>query len=89
MPDMKIWFVTGAGRGMGTSIAKAALNAGHAVVATGRKTDTVKAAIGDADDLLVVKLDITSPDLRVVDTCNRAICSLWILSTKGRDFLDY
>ena len=62
MADMKIWFVTGAGRGMGTSIAKAALNAGHAVVATGRKTDTVKAAIGDADDLLVVKLDITSPD---------------------------
>jgi NAD(P)-dependent dehydrogenase (short-subunit alcohol dehydrogenase family) len=46
MTDMKIWFVTGAGRGMGTSIAKAALNAGHAVVATGRKTDAVKAAIG-------------------------------------------
>src|SRR5947209_1882413 len=62
MADMKIWFVTGAGRGMGTSIAKAALNAGHTVVATGRKTDAVKAGIGDADDLLVVKLDITSPD---------------------------
>src|SRR5947208_14282295 len=62
MADMKIWFVTGAGRGMGTSIAKAALNAGVAVLATGRNTDAVKAAIGDADDLLVVKLDITSPD---------------------------
>lgn len=60
MTNKKAWFITGTGRGMGTNIAKAALNAGHAVVATGRNTDAVKAALGDADDLLVVKLDITS-----------------------------
>ena len=36
MSDKKVWFVTGAGRGMGVDIAKAALAAGHAVVATGR-----------------------------------------------------
>ncbi len=55
----KVWFVTGAGRGMGVDIAKAAPAAGHAVVATGRDTDVVAKALGQADDLLVVKLDIT------------------------------
>ena len=37
----KVWLITGAGRGMGTDIAKAALAAGHAVVATGRCQDAV------------------------------------------------
>src|SRR2546422_7800947 len=32
----KIWFITGAARGMGVDFAKAALAAGHTVVATGR-----------------------------------------------------
>jgi NAD(P)-dependent dehydrogenase (short-subunit alcohol dehydrogenase family) len=54
------WFITGAGRGMGVDFAKAALAAGHDVVATGRNPDTVAAALGNYDDLLVVKLDVTS-----------------------------
>jgi NAD(P)-dependent dehydrogenase (short-subunit alcohol dehydrogenase family) len=58
----KVWVITGAGRGMGTDIAKAAVAAGHAVVATGRDPEWVTAAIGNHDDLLAVKLDITSPD---------------------------
>src|ERR1700726_1175996 len=62
MTDKNIWFITGAGRGMGVHIAKAALAAGNAVVATGRNTDTVTKAVGEADDLLVVKLDVTSPE---------------------------
>ena len=57
----KVWVITGAGRGMGLSIAKAALAAGHKVVATGRNTDKVARAVGDSPDLLVVKLDVTSP----------------------------
>jgi len=60
MTDKAVWFITGAGRGMGADFAKAALAAGNAVVATGRKTDAVTKAVGEADDLLVVKLDITS-----------------------------
>jgi NAD(P)-dependent dehydrogenase (short-subunit alcohol dehydrogenase family) len=60
MTDKKIWFITGAGRGMGVDIAKAALAAGDAVVATGRNPDNVAKAVGAADDLLVVKLDVTS-----------------------------
>jgi NAD(P)-dependent dehydrogenase (short-subunit alcohol dehydrogenase family) len=58
----KIWFITGAGRGMGVDIAKAALAAGHAVVATGRNTRAVSEAIGEKGDLMVIKLDITSPE---------------------------
>jgi len=58
--DKQVWFVTGAGRGMGVDFAKAALAAGHAVVATGRDTDAVAKAVGTSDDLLVVKLDVTN-----------------------------
>src|SRR5437660_6588882 len=61
MTDRNIWFITGAGRGMGVDLAKAALAAGNAVVATGRNTDAVMKAVGEAGNLLVVKLDITSP----------------------------
>jgi NAD(P)-dependent dehydrogenase (short-subunit alcohol dehydrogenase family) len=61
MSDKKVWFVTGAGRGMGVDIAQAALAAGHAVVATGRNADRVASAIGANDDLLVVELDVTDP----------------------------
>jgi NAD(P)-dependent dehydrogenase (short-subunit alcohol dehydrogenase family) len=59
--DRKLWFITGAGRGMGVDIAKAALAAGHAVVATGRNPERVSAAIGAHADLLAVKLDVTDP----------------------------
>ena len=59
--DKKVWFITGAGRGMGVDIAQAALAAGHAVVATGRNADAVADAVGEGEDLLVVELDITSP----------------------------
>jgi NAD(P)-dependent dehydrogenase (short-subunit alcohol dehydrogenase family) len=47
---------------MGVNIVKEALSAGHAVVATGRNTDTVARAIGSADDLHIVTLDVTSED---------------------------
>ena len=60
MADKRVWFITGAGRGMGVDIAQAALAAGHPVVATGRKTETVSDAVGDSDDLLVAELDVTS-----------------------------
>jgi NAD(P)-dependent dehydrogenase (short-subunit alcohol dehydrogenase family) len=62
MTTTKTWFITGAGRGMGADFARAALAAGHAVVATGRNPDAVREAVGEADDLLVVRLDVTSPD---------------------------
>src|SRR5881396_3826896 len=60
MANQKIWFITGAARGMGVDFAKAALAAGHAVVGTGRDPDVVAKAVGESDDLLVLKLDVTS-----------------------------
>ncbi len=62
MSNRKIWFITGAGRGMGVDFAKAALAAGHAVVASGRDSGSVSKALGQSDDLLAVKLDVTRRD---------------------------
>ena len=59
MTDKKVWLITGAGRGLGVDIAKAALAVGHRVVATGRDPKKVAAAIGNHDNLLTVKLDVT------------------------------
>jgi NAD(P)-dependent dehydrogenase (short-subunit alcohol dehydrogenase family) len=57
----KVLFITGAGRGMGTDIAKAALAAGYKTIATGRNVEKVTEAVGASNDLLVVKLDVTNP----------------------------
>ena len=56
----RVWLITGAGRGMGADFAKAALAAGHAVVATGRNSDAVSRALGKSNDLLSVTLDVTN-----------------------------
>ena len=61
MATNKVWLITGAGRGLGVDIVKAALAGGHKVVATGRNTDKVAKALEKSVELLVVKLDITKP----------------------------
>jgi NAD(P)-dependent dehydrogenase (short-subunit alcohol dehydrogenase family) len=61
MTEKKIWLITGAGRGLGVDIAKAVLATGHAVVATGRDAAKITAAVGDHDNLLAFKLDVTRP----------------------------
>ena len=53
------WLITGAGRGMGVEFARAALAAGHNVAATGRNPDSVRAAVGEHENLLVTALDVT------------------------------
>lgn len=60
MANSKVWFITGAGRGMGLDITKAALSAGHKVIATGRNVAKVTEATGSSENLVVVKLDINS-----------------------------
>ena len=56
----KIWFITGASRGLGVEFAKAAMRAGDRVVATGRKVEAVTGALGpNTDQLLSVELDVT------------------------------
>jgi len=61
MTERKVWLITGAGRGLGVDIARAVLAAGHAVVGTGRDAAKVTAAVGDHDNLLAIKLDVTRP----------------------------
>ena len=56
MTDGRVWFITGAGRGMGVDIAKAALAAGDSVVGTGRNPDAVTKAVGESDNLLSQRL---------------------------------
>jgi NAD(P)-dependent dehydrogenase (short-subunit alcohol dehydrogenase family) len=61
----KVWFVTGAGRGLGIDIAQKALAAGHSVVATGRNPPAVLKAIEAHESLLTVALDITDPQAAI------------------------
>ncbi len=57
-----VWLITGAARGMGVDLARAALRAGHSVVATARDAAKVTAALGVHPNLLPVSLDVTDPD---------------------------
>ncbi len=61
MKTEKVWIISGAGRGMGVDIARAALAAGFKVVATGRNIDKITKVLGEGENLLVVKLDVTKP----------------------------
>ncbi len=57
----KVILITGAGRGLGTDIAREALAAGHQVVATGRRPEKVQELLEESSNLLVAALDITDP----------------------------
>ena len=59
MSDNKVFFITGAARGMGVDLVNAALAAGHRVVATARDAARVTEVFGEQDNLLPVTLDIT------------------------------
>jgi len=57
----KVWFITGAGSGIGAGAAKAALKAGDRVVATGRDVQKLRDALRDAasENLEVLQLDVS------------------------------
>src|SRR3954464_9390413 len=56
----QVWFITGAGRGMGVDFVRAALAAGRSVVASGRDRERVSKVLGTSSDVLAVTLDLTS-----------------------------
>lgn len=59
---MKTWLVTGANRGLGLEIARAALAAGDSVVATARTPSQIAETLqGHGERLLPVALDVTDP----------------------------
>ncbi|SAL69894.1 short-chain dehydrogenase/reductase SDR [Caballeronia choica] len=55
----RVWFITGASRGLGALIAHAALADGNAVVAAGRNVAAITERLGESDALLPVALDVT------------------------------
>lgn len=58
--DGQVWFVTGAAKGLGFDIAKAALGAGHRVAATVRsRPEALRAALQDSPGLFVSVMDVT------------------------------
>lgn len=60
MSTQKVWFITGASKGMGLEVTKAVLQNGDKVIATSRNTETLLEKIVDnKGNLLTVKLDIT------------------------------
>lgn len=57
--DTRVWLITGSARGMGAHFARRALAAGDCVAATARNPQAVTDALGTADNLLAVRLDVT------------------------------
>ena len=63
MEGGKVWFVTGAAKGLGFEIAKAALDAGHSVAATVRsRPEELRASFQDNPCLSVAMMDVTDED---------------------------
>jgi NAD(P)-dependent dehydrogenase (short-subunit alcohol dehydrogenase family) len=58
----KVWFITGAGSGIGAGVAKAALRAGDRVVATGRNLEKVRRAFPNVaqENIAFVQLDVAN-----------------------------
>ena len=68
----KVWFITGASRGLGLEIARDALLRGDLVVATAQKPETVTAALGAQSTLLAVALDVTD-EIQAVSAAKAAV----------------
>lgn len=73
MTKQKVWFITGASRGFGFDIVKAALDGGDKVVATVRSNpEKLEEQLGQADNLLVAVLDVTA-EAQVKEGVQKAI----------------
>lgn len=60
MATQKVWFITGASKGMGLEIAKAVLGNGDKVIATTRDAEKLSEEVAsDTNNVLNLKLDIT------------------------------
>ena len=88
MTSKKVWLITGAGRGLGKDVARAAMAAGHAVVATGRDTAKLAATFGESENLLCVRLDVTQPSdaLSAVDAAIERFGRIDVLVNNAGNF---
>ncbi len=60
METKKVWFVTGASKGLGLTLVKELLANGYKVAATSRSKGALKEAVGENTDFLPLEMDITS-----------------------------
>jgi NAD(P)-dependent dehydrogenase (short-subunit alcohol dehydrogenase family) len=74
MTMSKVWFITGAARGIGARVAQAAIDAGERVVATGRDMAQLRNTFGnaDAERIALVHLDVADAG-SAVDAVKRAL----------------
>lgn len=60
MKQKKVWFVTGASKGLGLALVQQLLAQGYAVAATSRNKEELKKAVGDKDDFIPLGVDLSS-----------------------------
>ncbi|MBG6236042.1 NAD(P)-dependent dehydrogenase (short-subunit alcohol dehydrogenase family) [Pedobacter sp. CAN_A7] len=60
--NQKVWFITGASKGLGLSLAKQLLAQGHQVAATSRRVEDLSQAVGGNDKFLPLSVDISNED---------------------------
>jgi NAD(P)-dependent dehydrogenase (short-subunit alcohol dehydrogenase family) len=62
MENQKVWFVTGASKGLGLSLVKQLLSAGYKVAATSRTADSLSKAVGlgETETFLPLEVSITT-----------------------------
>lgn len=58
---MSVWMITGAARGLGLEIARAAIAAGEQVAVTARRPQVLPSDVAEHPDVLAVRLDVTDP----------------------------
>ena len=84
METQKIWFITGASKGFGFEITKAALEAGDKVVATVRNNDSaLYASLKEDANLFVVKMDVTK-ESDVKDAVGKSYRSFWQIRYRSK-----
>jgi NAD(P)-dependent dehydrogenase (short-subunit alcohol dehydrogenase family) len=63
LPPKKVWFVTGASKGLGLTLVRELLAAGYAVAATSRNLAALRQAVPEADErFLPLHLDLSSEE---------------------------
>ena len=60
MSDTKVWYITGASKGMGLAIAKQLLTKGHRVAATSRSIEAFDQLVNFKDRFLPLEVDLKS-----------------------------
>lgn len=62
MVNKKVWFVTGASKGLGLTLVKKLLNKGYNVAATSRSLSDLSSAVGNFENFLPLSVDLMSED---------------------------